>query len=131
MAAKKKVVPQKTLRAMSAAGVTKHMEGLIAAHEATASDGRLEIATALAMTSDKVTVDASTDPFTTTPGSLFTLTFNDNQVGITTADLVRTFIANLKGLLPQIATSLDQIPENPAMKIQLVVRFVRLALLQG
>ena len=44
---------------------------------------------------------------------------------------MRTFLANLKALLPQIATNLDEVPETPAMVIQLVVRFVRLALLQG
>jgi hypothetical protein len=121
----------KKLKTMDAASATAHMEGLIAAHEATAQDGRLEVATALAMTSSLVTVDASTEPFSTTPENLFTLTFDDNQVGINTGDLVRTFLANLKSLLPQIATNLDQVPENPAMQISLVVRFVRLALLQG
>ena len=123
--------PAKKLKAMDAARATAHMEGLIAAHEVTAQDGRLEVATAIAMTSDSVTVNAGTEPFTTTPADLFTLTFDDNQVGITTPDLVRTFLANLKSLLPQIAANLDQIPENPAMQIRLVVRFVRLALLQG
>lgn len=119
------------LKATDAASATAHMESLIAAQEATARDGRLDVATAIAMTSDKVTVDASTEPFSTTPPSLFTLTFNDGQVGITTPDLMRTFVANLKTLLPQIAADLDQVPANPAMQIQLVVRFVRLALLQG
>ena len=116
---------------MNADGIAAHMEGLIAATEATARDGRLEVATALAMTSDKVTVDASTQPFTTEPADVFALTFADSKVGITTPDLVRTFVANLKRLLPEIAPNLDQIPENPAMQIRLVVRFVRLALLQG
>jgi hypothetical protein len=126
----KDAVNQKKLRAMSAPAVTKHMEGLIAAHQATAQDGRLEVATALAMTSSKVTVDATTDPFATVPADAFDRTFDDNQIGINTADLVRLFIANLKSLLPGIASSLDQIPENPAMKIELVARLVRLALLQ-
>lgn len=105
-------------------------DDLIAARESTARDGRLEVATALAMTSDKVTVDASTEPFTTVPPNLFTLTFDDRLVGMTTPDLVRAFLANLKRLLPDIAHDLDQIPENPAMQIQMIVRFVRLALLQ-
>jgi len=130
-AKKQAAPPQKQLRAMSPDAVNKHLEGLIQIHEALGQDGRLEIATALAMTSDMITVNASTSPFTTTPSNLFTLTFADNSVGITTPDLVRLFIANLKRLLPTIATSLDQIPENPAMQIQLVARFVRLALLQG
>ena len=131
MATKKKgTVDQKKLRAMSAPVVTTHMEGLIAAHEATAKDGRLEVATALAMTSSKVTVDATATPFTTVPADAFDRTFDDNQIGINTGDLVRLFIANLKSLLPRIASSLAQIPENPAMQIELVARFVRLALLQ-
>jgi hypothetical protein len=103
---------------------------LIAARENTARDGRLEVATALAMTSDKVTVDASQEPFSTNPDNLFTLTFNDNRIGITTPDLMRAFLANLKRLIPEIADDLEHVPENPAMQIQLVVRFVRLALLQ-
>jgi hypothetical protein len=131
MATKKKpAVNQKKLRAMNAKAVTVHMEGLIAAHAATAQDGRLEVATALAMTSDKITVDSTTDPFTTVPADAFDRTFDDNQIGINTADLVRLFIANLKSLLSGIASSLDQLPENPAMQIELVARFVRLALLQ-
>ena len=73
---------------------------------------------------------ASVEPFATTPANVFTLTFDDNLVGIITSDLVRTFLANLKALLPEIATDLDQVPENPSMQIRLVVRFVRLALLQ-
>ena len=123
--------PAKKLKPMDAASAATHMENLIAANEATAQDGRLEVATSIAMTSDMVTVDANTEPFTTTPANLFTLTFDDNQVGISTADLMRTFLANLKTLLPQIASNLDQIPENPGITIQSVVRFVRLALLQG
>jgi len=103
---------------------------LIAARENTARDGRLEVATALAMTSDKVTVDASQEPFSTNPDNLFTLTFNDNRIGITTPDLMRAFLANLKRLIPEIADDLEHVPESPTMQIQLVVRFVRLALLQ-
>ena len=131
MATKKNsAIDQKKLREMSAPAVATHMEGLIAAHAATAKDGRLEVATALAMTSSKITVDASVIPFTTVPADTFDRTFDDNQIGINTGDLVRLFIANLKSLLPGIASSLDQIPENPAMQIELVARFVRLALLQ-
>jgi len=117
----------------SAKDSAKEMErfrDLIAARENTARDGRLEVATALAMTSDKVTVDASQEPFATTPDNLFTLTFNDSEIGITTSDLMRAFLANLKRLIPEIADDLEQVPENPAMQIQMVVRFVRLALLQ-
>jgi hypothetical protein len=116
--------PKNTEKAM------ERFSDLIAERENTARDGRLEVATALAMTSDKVTVDASQEPFATNPDNLFTLTFNDNRVGITTPDLMRAFLANLKRLLPEIADDLDQTPEHPAMQIQLIVRFVRLALLQ-
>ena len=94
-------------------------------------DGRLEVATALAMTSDRVTVDAGVDPFATRPPDLFTLTFNNILVGITTADLVRAFLANLKALLPEIDADIDRIPENPGAAIRDVARFVRLALTGG
>ncbi len=93
-------------------------------------DGQLEVATAIAMTSDIVTVNAASVPFATRPPDLFTLTFEDEAVCIETPDLMRTFIANLKALLPSISDSLDQIPENPALVIQLVARSVRIALMQ-
>ena len=108
-----------------------HMDSLIAAHADTAQDGRLEVATAIAMTTSLVTVTAGGDTFTTIPADLFARTFNDNQVGITTSDLMRVFLANLKVLLPQISDTIDQIPENPAIQIEKVALLVRLALLQG
>ena len=98
---------------------------------ADAHDGRLEVATAIAMTTGCVTVNAAGDPFTTNPPDLFTRTFGDAVVGIATPDLMRTFLANLKALLPPIAATIDRIPENQALAIQVVARFVRLALLQG
>ena len=96
-----------------------------------ADDGRLEVATAIAMTTGCVTVNAANDLFTTNPPDLFTRTFEDAAVGIATPDLMRTFLANLKALLPTIGASVDQIPENQALAIQVVARFVRVALLQG
>ena len=72
--------PVNKLKAMNAASATAHMENLIAEHEVTAQDGRLEVATAIAMTSDKVTVDARTEPFSTTPANLFTLPFNSTTI---------------------------------------------------
>ena len=47
-------------KAMNVSAARAHMENLISAHESAAQDGRLEIATAIAMTSSQVTVDAST-----------------------------------------------------------------------
>jgi hypothetical protein len=127
-AGKKAAAPDLSMNAPAAAA---HMEGLISAHASTAQDGRFEVATAIAMTSSLVTVTANGDTFSTKPDNLFALTFSDNKVGITTPDLMRVFLANLKVLLPQIGDTIDQIPENPAIQIEKVALLVRLALLQG
>jgi hypothetical protein len=128
--AKKKTLKKKpTTKAKSVAAFESFAAAPAAAlKDGRLKDGRLEVATALAMTSDLVTVDARQDPFTTKPPDLFPLTFNSDLVGITTADLVRTFFANLKALLPEIASDIDRIPENPSAVIRDVARFVRLAL---
>jgi hypothetical protein len=117
---KKKVVTRKR--------PTAAVRGLAAVAERT-RDGRLEVATALEMTSDKVRVDASAEPIVVTPANVFALTFNDNRIGITTAGLVTLFVENLKSLLPDIADKLDDMDAGPETEINLVVQFVELALL--
>ena len=121
-------IASRQLRTMTPAAATVHMETLIASHEATAKDGRLEIVTALAMTTNLVTVQAAGSSFTVDPADVFDKLFQD--VGITTADLVQTFLDNLTSLLPGIAATIAQIPQRPDMAIMLVVRVVRLALVQ-
>ena len=123
-----KAMTSRQLRTMSAAAATAHMETLIAAHEATAKDGRFEIVTALAMTTNLVTVKAAGGSFTVDPADVFDRLFQD--IGITTPDLVQTFLDNLTSLLPVIAATIAQIPKKPDMAIMLVVRVVRLALVQ-
>jgi hypothetical protein len=90
-------------------------------------DGRLEVATAIADTTDLVTVDPTTEPFTTNPADLFELRFNDNQVGIDNNQM-RLFKASLEELLPEITSSIERIPNNANLVIEDVAEFVMLAL---
>ncbi len=94
------------------------------------TDGRLEVALAIASVTSLVTVDASTHPFTTSPDDLFDLTFDDSKVAID-EDQMRIFKTALARLLPTIAADIDQIPENPAESIEKVAEFVRLSLLSA
>jgi hypothetical protein len=97
-------------------------------HAAT-TDGRLEVAEAIATVSHKVTVDVTTVPFTTTPANLFDLTFNDPLVGIDDQFVMRGFKAQLEKRLPKIAQSIEaNVPANPALDIELVAQFVFAAL---
>lgn len=90
-------------------------------------DGRLEVAMAIADTTDLVTVDPTTEPFTTDPDDLFERTFNDDRVGIDDNQM-RLFKASLEELLPEIARDIERIPENSNLLIDDVAEFVRLAL---
>jgi hypothetical protein len=90
-------------------------------------DCRLEVATAIAETTDLVTVDPTTEPFTTDPGDLFDLTFNDEQVGIDDLQM-GIFKATLEELLPEISRDVERIPNNSNMLIEDVAEFVMLAL---
>lgn len=92
------------------------------------SDGRLEVAVAIASVTNLVTVDGNANPFTTVPDDLFDLKFNDPKVGLTD-ELMRVVKAILKKLLPIIASDIDQIPENANLNIEQVAEFVRLSLL--
>ena len=103
---------------------------LIAAKQASLEpdDGRLQVALAIAATTNLVTVDSTTTPFETDPNDLFDRTFNDQKVGLSD-DQMAVFKANLTVLLPSIASDIDQIPENAALPIDKVAKFVKLALL--
>lgn len=90
-------------------------------------DGRLEVATAIADTTSLVTVDPTTQPFTTDPADLFDLRFNDDQVGIDNNQM-RFFKASLEELLPEITNSIEKIPNNSNLVIEDVAEFVMLAL---
>ena len=91
-------------------------------------DGRLEVALAIARTSDLVTVETSTDPITVDPDDLFVRTFKDNGVGISD-DQMPVFKAELAKLLPEIDTDISRIPDNANQVIEEVAEFVRRALL--
>jgi hypothetical protein len=93
-----------------------------------ATDGRIEVAFAIASVTDLVTVDATTHPFSTSPDDLFDRTFNDSKVGIDDTQM-RAFKANLTRLLLQITNDIAQIPENAGLSIEKVAEFVRLSLL--
>lgn len=92
------------------------------------TDGRLEVALAIASCTNLVTVDATAHPFTGVPDDLFDRTFNDPKVGLDD-DQMRVFKAALKRLLPTITDDVDQIPENANQPIAQVAEFVRLSLL--
>jgi hypothetical protein len=114
-----------------AAGTDEQFMHEVAAmvHATTTADGRLEVAEAIAATTQLVSVDPTTLPFTTRPDDLFDRTFNDEQVGIDDENLMRAFKAHLERRLPQIAAVIEaKVPTNPAMGIELVANFVRAAL---
>lgn len=90
-------------------------------------DGRLEVATAIADTTSLVTVDPTTEPFTTDPEDLFDLTFNDDRVGIDDNQM-RLFKASLEELLPEISREIERIDNNSNLLIEDVAEFVMLAL---
>jgi hypothetical protein len=90
-------------------------------------DGRLEVATAIADTTDLVTVDPTTTPPTVDPDDLLDRRFNDERVGIDDNQM-RIFKASLEELLPEIVRDIEKIPENSNLLIDDVAEFVRLAL---
>jgi hypothetical protein len=93
-----------------------------------ATDGRIQVALSIAAVSSLVTVDATANPFTTTPDDLFDLSFNDNTVGMND-DQMSPFKAGLTVMLPQIKEDISQIPENSSLVIEKVAEFVRVSLL--
>lgn len=90
-------------------------------------DGRLEVATAIADTTDLVTVDPTTQPATIDPEDLFDMRFNDDRVGIDDNQM-RLFKASLEELLPEITSDIERIPNNSNLLVDDVAEFVRLAL---
>ena len=90
-------------------------------------DGRLEVVTAIADTTDLVTVDPTTEPPTVVPENLFDRRFNDDRVGIDDSQM-RLFKASLEELLPEISRDIERIPNNSNLLIDEVAEFVRLAL---
>jgi hypothetical protein len=116
-------------RQKRAATPTGLMREMLAAAESAAHDGSLEIALAIAATTDRVTVDTTTTPFEARPDNLFELTFNDEHVGLSN-DQMAIFKANLGVLLPALKRDIAAIPENANLLIGDVARLVMLLLLR-
>lgn len=90
------------------------------------SDGRLEVAIAAAMTSDRVRVDTTATPFTTAPDNLFDRTCR--QVGITHQHMP-LFKANLAELLPEIETFISNLDDDADQTIEGIAEQVKITLL--
>ncbi len=71
-------------------------------------DGRFEIAVALAMTSNWVTVDARSRPFVTNPPNLFELEFN--WLDLRNEEKLERFKYNLSQLLPDVRDEIRRLP---------------------
>jgi hypothetical protein len=82
---------------------------------------------ALAAVTAKVRVDANATPFQPTPADLFDRTFADAAIGLDRRGMA-AFKGNLSALLPAIAADTREIPEEPALSIRAVARFVALSL---
>lgn len=91
-------------------------------------DGRIEVALAIAGTTQLVKVDPTSHPFTTVPANLFDRQFNDQKVAINDAQMA-VFKANLTLLLPEIKADIAKIPESSNLVIEDVAELVRLSLL--
>jgi hypothetical protein len=103
------------------------LAALIREKEARVTDGAIQVVIAIASVTTLVTVDTTQDPPVFDPDDLGSLTFGDPRVGLTD-DGVAIFKANLKNLLPQIVSDIDQIPDNSNLNIGDVARFVQLSL---
>jgi hypothetical protein len=117
-----------SVKTPSAAAATRTMDRLISAKEREIGDGSLQVFLAIASVTSLVTIDTSTTPPTIEPADLAQLTFSHVKVGLSNTQMA-IFKANLAILLPKIAADIAKIPENAALKIVDVAKFVRLALL--
>jgi len=90
--------------------------------------GKLEVAIAVAMTSNLARVDATATPFTTTPDNLFEQTFR--QVGINDAEMP-LFKANLAKLLPEIETFISNINNDADQVVKGIAEQVKITLLDA
>jgi serine protease AprX len=95
--------------------------------EALGRDGVLQVALALAAATRNVRVNAAVEPFEATPTDLISKTLDDPAIGLDRAG-VAAFKANLAQLLPAIKGDVRSIPDNPAVSVQDVARFVALSM---
>ena len=83
---------------------------------------RFSLLAALAATSTRVTIDSSKTPVAYIPADLFELTLA--EVGLSD-DTQMTILKNsLKVLLPGIAAEIDQLPNNPGLRVGGVAQFL-------
>ncbi len=89
--------------------------------------GALQVAMAIAAATKNVRVDAAVTPFEPTPVDLLDRTFDDAAVALDRGGMA-AFKGNLSALVPGIASDLQAIPEDPALRIRDVARYVALSL---
>src|SRR6267142_130080 len=75
--------------------------------------------------------DSSKTPITTNPPNLLERPFNDVAVGITTPAQMTVWKANLRHLLPQFASQIEDIPTRPDLRIGEAARFVSSLMTHG
>ena len=90
-------------------------------------DGILEVALSVAAVSAFVRVDLAQMPVATDPPDLFNRSFNDEMVGFSDEHMA-FFKARLKGFLPEIGATIDEIPNDASLVVGDVHRAVWLAL---
>ena len=106
----------------------KAIDKLIAVKRtAVATDGRFEVAMAIAGTSNLVSVNPTAHPFTTIPDNLFDLAFKDDLVGIDDEEM-EVFKANLTLLLPNIKADIAQIEDDSSVIIDKIAEFIEISL---
>lgn len=88
---------------------------------------RRVIVLAIAMTTDRVKVDKTKEPFKTSPANLFNLRFNDERVGITDEQM-KLFKKRLKKRLSIIGKDVDSIPNDASQRIRAVAETMLKAL---
>jgi hypothetical protein len=92
------------------------------------TDGRFELVTAIALTSNRVKVKGTRRSFVTTPADLFKLRLNDKRVGIT-GRKVLTFKRRLAKLLSSLNFWIDRIPDDSGLLIEELADYLRTKLI--
>jgi hypothetical protein len=88
--------------------------------------GAQQVAMAIAASTRRVKLDASGEAVAIEPAHLLDRTFGDPQVGIDRRGMA-SFKAHLTTLLPEIAADVRAIPEDPALGIADIVKYVTLS----
>ena len=97
------------------------------ASRASQRQGALQVALAIAAVTGKVRVDATAEPFAIKPANLLDRSFDDPAVALDRSGMA-AFKGNLSALLPGITSDVRALPENPALRISDVAKYVALSL---